>query len=203
MCVVTTERRSPGPYRLEDLAEYVRALPAELGIGSTHFVGLSMGGMIEQVAVAYPVLVDSLLLADALSACGKVRIAAAGGSHGMESLVEPTVARWFTEPFRNANPYTIDWMRGLIRADPAAGFIGCCRAPMRLDLNDKLAGVRVRAQIVVGRQDPTTPVAGAEVIKNAIPNARLEIIEDAAHISNVEQPDAFSAMLDVFLAEVT
>ena len=70
-------------------------------------------------------------------------------------------------------------MRGLIRATPAAS-IGCCRAPMRLDLNDELAGVGVRTQIVVGRQDPTTPVAGAEVMKNAIPNARLEIIEDVA-----------------------
>jgi 3-oxoadipate enol-lactonase len=200
-----------GPYRLEDLAEDVYGLFCELGIERTHFVGLSMGGMIgQQLALARPEVLKSLVLADTLSAyppqartMWEERIAAASGPRGMEPLVEPTVARWFTQPFRDANPGTIDWIRSLIRATPPAGFVGCCHALMTLNLTDKLSSIRLPTEVIVGRQDPTTPVSGAEVIRNAIPGAHLTVIEDAAHISNVEQPDAFNAALEGFFARVT
>jgi 3-oxoadipate enol-lactonase len=199
-----------GPYRLEDLGEDVCALLAELGIKRVHFVGLSMGGMVgQQVAVTHPELFQSLFLADTLSAYGpksramwEERIEAASGPEGMAPLVEPTTARWFTKPFYDANPETMDWIRGLIRATPAAGFVGCCHALMRLNLTEKLRGVTIPTQIVVGRQDPTTPVAGAQVIQAALPDSRLTIIENAAHLSNVEQPLAFNVALADFLDRV-
>lgn len=200
----------PGPYRLEDLAEDIHALMVEIGIRRTHFIGLSMGGMVgQQLALAHPEVLASLVLADTLSGyppqartMWEERIAAASGPGGMEPLVEPTVTRWFTPAFREANPGTIDWIRGLIRVTPPAGFIGCCHALRALNLTDKLPALRIPTEIIVGRQDPTTPVAGAEVIMNAIPGATLTVIENAAHISNVEQPGAFNAALDAFFTRV-
>ena len=117
----------------------------------------------------------------------------------MEPLVEPTINRWFTEPFRKANPAEMDWVRSMIRATSPQGFIGCCRALMALNLTDQLSNVLIPTLVLVGRQDPPTPVSGSEVITKALPNSRLVVIEDAAHISNVEQPEVFTEELMKFL----
>ncbi|MCO5077565.1 MAG: 3-oxoadipate enol-lactonase [Chelatococcus sp.] len=191
------------------LAEDIRNLLDTLGITHTHFVGLSMGGMIgQQLAIAYPEYIESLVLADTLSSYGdehrpmwQGRIDAASGVDGLEPLVEPTIRRWFTEPFRRANPVVMDWVRGMIRATQPQGFIGCCHALMALDLTDHLPLITAPTLVLVGRQDPTTPVAGAEVIAKAIPDARLAIIENAAHIANVEQPEVFTHHLLDFLLD--
>ncbi|MBS7698103.1 MULTISPECIES: 3-oxoadipate enol-lactonase [unclassified Chelatococcus] len=191
------------------LAEDIRGLLDALGIRRTHFVGLSMGGMIgQQLAIAHPEYIESLVLADTLSAYSDAhrpmwqgRIDAASGADGMEPLVEPTIQRWFTEAFRLANPAGMDWVRGMIRATQPNGFIGCCHALMALDLTDRLPMITAPTLVMVGRQDPTTPVAGAEIIAQAIPNARLMIIENAAHIANVEQPEVFTHHLLDFLSE--
>jgi 3-oxoadipate enol-lactonase len=197
----------PGPYTLRQLAEEVRGLLAEIGIRRTHFVGLSMGGMIgQQLALDYPQLVESLVLADTLSAYPPEaksmwwgRINAASGPHGMEPLVEPTMSRWFTGPFLQAGSESLDWVREMIRRTPSAGFIGCCRALMELNLTERLGGINVPTLIIVGRQDPTTPVSGAEVIQEAIAGSQLVVIENAAHLSNIEQPKAFDNALLSFL----
>jgi 3-oxoadipate enol-lactonase len=200
------------PPRIPDiatLAEDIRRLLDVLGIRRTHFVGLSMGGMIgQQLAIAHPEYIESLVLADTLSSYSdghrpmwQGRIDAASGVDGMEPLVEPTIQRWFTEPFRLANPAVMDWVRGMIRTTQTQGFIGCCHALMALDLTDQLPMITAPALVMVGRQDPTTPVAGAEVIAKAIPRARLVVIENAAHIANVEQPEVFTHHLLDFLLE--
>ena len=198
---------TPDAFGLRELAEDVRSLLSALDIPRTHFVGLSMGGMIgQQLAVDHPALLESLVLADTLSVYGpdkqamwQERIDAASGGHGMEPLVEPTINRWFTEPFREANPAEMDWVRSMIRATSPQGFIGCCRALMALNLTDQLPNVHIPTLVLVGRQDPTTPVSGSEVITKALPNSRLVVIEDAAHISNVEQPEVFTEELMKFL----
>src|SRR5712671_583929 len=100
-----------GAYSLDQMAEDLRALLDGLGIAQTHFVGLSMGGMIGQVfALKYPAMVQSLVLCDTAS-----RYPAAAASvwadrirtvetKGMEPLVAPTLERWFTAPFRARRP---------------------------------------------------------------------------------------------------
>lgn len=198
-----------GNATLKDLADDVRVLLAELGISRTHFVGLSMGGMIgQQLAVDHPQLLEGLVLADTLSAYGpeaqpmwQGRIDAASTPQGMEPLVEPTVTRWFTESFRVGQPGQIAWVRDMIRATTPAGFIGCSRALMALNLTARLPQVRIPTLVLVGRQDPTTPVSGAEVIAAALPDARLVVIENAAHLSNIEQPDVFTRLLMDFLVQ--
>lgn len=200
----------PGPYSIEAMADDAARLIEHAGFDDVHFVGLSMGGMIgQQLAVDHPDLLDSLVLANTLSAYGpqaapmwQGRIDAAGGPQGMAPIVEPTVARWFTEPFRAAgNAATLDWVRGMIRRTSVAGYVECCRALMRLDLTARLPAVRTPTLVLAGRQDPSTPVAGAEVIAAAVPGARLAVIENAAHISNIEQAGVFTGLLTDFLSE--
>ena len=199
-----------GPYTLEQLSADLAALLDALGIERTHLVGLSMGGMIGQLlALREPGRLVSLVLAETLAvyrpearAMWQERIDAASGPDGMEPLVEPTLTRWFTAPFKASRPKVMEEVAAMIGATPPRGFIGCCRALMELDLIGRLPEIRLPTLVVVGRQDPTTPVAGAEAIADAIPGARLVVIEDAAHISNLEQPETFNAALLSFLDEV-
>jgi pimeloyl-ACP methyl ester carboxylesterase len=53
--------------------------------------------------------------------------------------------------------------------------------------------------VIVGRDDPIRPVADAEFMHRGIRNSRIEIIEDAAHMTNMEQPEIFNRALERFL----
>ena len=105
------QRRQSGPYTLETLAEDARGLLHALGIPRVYFVGLSMGGMIGQLlGLEAPELLQSLVLCDTMSRVPpeakplwEERIHTAA-TQGMAPLVEPTVARWFTAPFRAQHP---------------------------------------------------------------------------------------------------
>jgi 3-oxoadipate enol-lactonase len=198
-----------GPYTLEMLADDVLGLLAALGIQRTHFVGLSMGGMIGQaVALTRPEVLLSLVLADTSSRMppetGPVwdaRIAAAQ-SQGMAALVEGTIERWFTAPFLARSPEVVDRVRMLIRTTAPQGFAGCSHAIRALDYAERLGEIRVPTLIIVGEQDMGTPVAASEFMRAAIPGSKLLVLPSAAHLSNVEQAERFNEALTGFLAEL-
>jgi len=195
-----------GAYTLELLADDLHALLAALGAQSTHFVGLSMGGMIGQTyALKYPGAFKSLALCDTTS---RYPAEAAGlwvdriktvETQGMEPLVVSTLARWFTEPFRKARPEVVERVANMIRNTPAAGYAGCCHAIPKINLTARLKEIRCASLVIVGREDAGTPVAMAEEIHRALPGSKLVVIPEAAHLSNLEQPDAFNQALDSFL----
>ena len=70
---------------------------------------------------------------------------------------------------------------------------------VRRDYSEDLPGIDLGTLIIVGREDPIRPVADAEFMHRMIPNSRLEIIEDAAHMTNMEQPEGFNEFLSKFL----
>ena len=92
-------------------------------------------------------------------------------------------------------------VREMIRTTPVAGYCGCCAAIRALDVTDRLAAIRLPTLLVVGEDDPGTPVAAHEVIRDRIEGSRLVVIKDALHFSNVEQADLFNDTLAAFLAE--
>jgi 3-oxoadipate enol-lactonase len=198
-----------GAYTLEQLADDALALLKALNIERTHWVGLSMGGMIGQtLALKAPHVFASLSLCDTSSRVpaeakpawqDRIRIAE---SEGMEPLVEPTLARWFTEPFRKSRNDVTDRVATMIRTTPPAGYAGCCHAISGLDLTDRLHAIKMPVIAIVGEDDPGTPVAAHKVIHERIAGSRLEIIPKAAHLANMEQPEAFNKALTGFLFSV-
>jgi len=198
-----------GAYTLEQLADDARALLRALGIQRTHWVGLSMGGMIGQVlALRASDVLLSLSLCDTSSRIpadakpqweDRIRTAEA---KGMEPLVEPTLARWFTAPFRERRKDVVDRVATMIRTTPVAGYVGCCHAISALNLTDRLSAIKLPTIVIVGEDDPGTPVAASRLIAENIKGARLEIISSAAHLSNIEQPEAFNRALSSFLEKV-
>ncbi|MFH1043551.1 MAG: alpha/beta fold hydrolase [Pseudomonadota bacterium] len=198
-----------GAYSFDLLAEDLHRLLQALGIQSTHFVGLSMGGMIGQTyALKHPGTFSSLALCDTTSRYPSD----AGGmwlerikiveTQGMEPMVLPTLARWFTEGFRKTHPDVVERVAAMIRSTPAPGYIGCSHAIPKINLTARLKEIRCPSVVIVGKDDPGTPVAMAEEIHRAMPGSNLVIIADAAHLSNLEQPEAFNQALGDFLARV-
>ncbi|MFN0041464.1 MAG: 3-oxoadipate enol-lactonase [Burkholderiales bacterium] len=197
-----------GAYSLDMLADDLLGLLDGLKIEKPHFVGLSMGGMIGQTfALQHPGRLRSLVLCDTSSRIppeagalweGRINTAM---EQSMEPLVEPTLKRWFTEPYIAANPAMMARVAKLIRSTPATGYAGCCHAIRRLDLTAKLGAITSPVQVVVGEQDAGTPVAMSKAICEAIPGSELVIIPSASHLSNLEQPETFSrAVLQFLLA---
>jgi 3-oxoadipate enol-lactonase len=119
--------------------------------------------------------------------------------HGMEAHVEPTLGRWFTPPFRGRRPEVVERVKALIRGTSPAGYIGCCHAIKALDLAERLHEIRRPTLVLVGEEDPGTPVTAARVIHERVPDSQLVILPAASHLSNLEQPEAFNQALLTFL----
>jgi 3-oxoadipate enol-lactonase len=196
-----------GAYTLEQLADDLHALLRHLAIDTTHFVGLSMGGMIGQTfALKYPGVFLSLTLADTTSrypadAAGvwKERIHTVE-TRGMQPLVQPTLERWFTEGFRKAHPEVVQRIAVLIAGTPAAGYAGCSHAIPKIDLTARLKEIDCPILVICGDKDPGTPPAMAREIHDNAPGSKLVLIPDAAHLSNLEKPAEFNRALEAFLS---
>ncbi len=195
-----------GAYTLDELVADVVALLDALGIPEVDFVGLSMGGMIGQgLAIDHPGRVNRLVLCDtsaqmpaAAQPIVQDRIDTAR-TLGMAALADSTLARWFTAPYLKRVGPGVEMIRTIFLTSPAQGYIGCTEAIRRLDYLERLGRITVPTLIMVGADDPGTPVAAAETIHTRIPGSRLVVIPSASHLSNVEQAEVFNRHLTEFL----
>ena len=195
-----------GAYTLEMLAEDAVALLDALGIDGVHFVGLSIGGMIGQgLALNHASRLKSLVLCDTSAVMPseaqpilQQRIEAAR-QNGMAEQVDGTLERWFTPEYLKANPPEVEMIRQQIRSTPLAGYIGCSEALRGLNYLERLPEITLSTLIIVGEEDPGTPVAAAEAIHERIAGSRLVILPSARHLSNIEQAEAFNRALLDFL----
>jgi 3-oxoadipate enol-lactonase len=197
-----------GPYTLQELADDALALADTLDIDRFHWVGLSMGGMIGQcLALNHPDRLMSLSLCDTAAAIGEEaqpvwdeRIAAAR-KDGLRALVEGTLERWFTPAYIRSNgPYLAE-IKAQFLATPIEGFVGCSEAIRRLDYLDRLAEIHLPTLILVGEDDPGTPVAASQMMHERITGSTMAVIPSAAHLSNIEQADIFNDHLTDFLKD--
>jgi 3-oxoadipate enol-lactonase len=194
-----------GPYSLDQLGADVVAMLAELGIARASHCGLSLGGMVALwIAANRPELVDRVALCcttayfgpDAGYAERARRVRAAG----TEAEVAASLARWFTPSFRERAKDTVAAAAGWLRDTPREGYAGCCEALHTMDLRAALSHVIAPTLILAGAEDAATPPANAEAMAAAIPRASLAIIRGAAHLANLEQPDAVTSAVLAHLA---
>jgi len=193
-----------GPLTIEDLAADAIALIEQLALGPVHFVGISLGGMLAQVVAAKrPDLLRSLTLSNTSSETDKPEVweprIQTALTAGMAPLVEPTLERWFTPPFRAAHPDRIETVRRMIVATPPKGYAAAARAIQAMRQTAILAKIVTPTLVIVGRDDASTPVAAAERIARAIRGAELRVVEQAAHITPIEQAEKFNQHLRQFL----
>ena len=196
-----------GPYSIEMLADDAAGLLDHLGIAKAHFCGLSKGGMVGQMmGVRHAERVLTLTLADTAAfmpapEVWEQRIAAVRKG-GMEAVVDTTVERWITRAGQERSPDEAEQVREMILATPVDGYIACSQAIMAMDMRPTNPKIAVPTLVICGEQDTGTTPEQAREIANAIPGATLELIPRAAHLSNIEQPVAFtSALLNHIMAK--
>jgi 3-oxoadipate enol-lactonase len=195
-----------GPYTLELLAGDAVALLDALDIKTVHFVGLSMGGMIGQCLaldsadrLKSQVLCDTAaLMPDEVQAIWQQRIDVAR-KNGMQPQAQETLQRWFTPDYLRRNPPEVEMIRRQILATPAAGYIGCSEAIRRLNYLNRLPEIKLPTLIIVGEEDPGTPVSASEAMHARIATSKLVVLPSARHLSNIEQAERFNDALLEFL----
>jgi 3-oxoadipate enol-lactonase len=191
---------------LELLANDVIGLLDALSVSQVHFVGLSIGGMIGQgLALNHPHRLRSLALCDTASIVlqeaqpiwqeriNKVL------SKGIGALLDETMERWFTPAFLKQGSLMVEIIRKQILATSVQGYIGCAEAIRNLNYLNRLSGIKIPTLIMVGEDDPGTPVSASQAIHERISNSKLVVLPSARHLSNVEQTEAFNAALLTFL----
>ncbi|MFM2129893.1 MAG: hypothetical protein RL477_1439 [Pseudomonadota bacterium] len=199
----------PGPCDMAALAADVVGIWDALGIEASHVVGLSLGGTTGlELAARYPGRVLSLAACDCrhtatddFRAAWEPRIALALDK-GMAALVAPTVERWFTAAFHRKNPPELARVREMIGATSVDGYVAGARALQGIDAIDRLSAIRCPVLALGGAFDPPAPPALMADMAARIKGARHEVIADAAHMSHLEQPVAFSRAIGEFLAAV-
>ena len=198
---------TPGPYTQEMLSDDAAGLLDALGIASAHFVGLSMGGMAgQQLAVRHPKKVLSLSLCDTASEMPPRQLweerLSTAREKGIPGLVDGTIKRWFTAPFIERAPDDIAKVRAFILSTGTEGYIGCASAVRDMAQTTMLLGIKTPTMILTGRQDPACTVAQSTVLHRMIEGSQMFILEDAAHLSNIEQPFIFNSTLRRFIDSV-
>lgn len=199
----------PGPYTLEQMADDLHELLSALGIAETHFVGLSMGGLIGMtMALRYPRAIQSLVLADTTASYGperkamwddRIRLAE---TKGIDAVLDRTMEAWFTAPFRAARPDVIARIRAMLAPTDPAGYVGAIQAIGYGDLREAIRAIRCPALILVGEEDRGTDLTMARTMHEAIAGSELTVIPKAAHCSCVEAPEAFNRAVAGFLDRV-
>lgn len=198
---------TPAPYSIALLAADLVGLMDALGIAKAHLVGLSMGGMICQfVGANHPDRVLSLSLCDTASempprTMWAERFATAR-AQGLEGLVDNTLKRWFVSTFTAAQAEKIAAVKTMILGTAVEGYIGCGSAVRDMAQTTMLLKIKAPTLVLVGRQDPACTVDQATVLHRVIDGSRLEIIENAAHLSNIEQPAEFNRLVRGFIDSV-
>jgi 3-oxoadipate enol-lactonase len=87
----------------------------------------------------------------------------------------------------------------MLLGTPPQGYVGCCHAVPKIDVTARLGAIRCPALVIVGEEDPATPVSMATTMHAGLPAAELAILRSASHLSNMEQPAAFNRALATFL----
>jgi 3-oxoadipate enol-lactonase len=116
-------------------------------------------------------------------------------AHGTAAIAPMIVGRWFTPTLAASRPEVIAEYESMLKGIDAEGYASCCAAIAGMDLLDDLASVGAPTLVIAGADDPATPPEHGQAIADRIRDARLEIVDGAAHFANVERPDEVNALL--------
>jgi pimeloyl-ACP methyl ester carboxylesterase len=196
-------------YTMELFARDLAALLDHLGQERVVVCGLSMGGYIAfEFQRLFPERVRALVLCDTRAGAdsdetrkGRERQAARVLDEGEAPVIESMLPRLISMSTRYGQPGVLELVRAMMKETPAITMARALRGmAVRMDSEPLLRTIEVPALVIVGAEDAITSRGQAEFLARGIRGARLETIENAGHLPNLEHPDTFNRLLHSFLA---
>ena len=193
-----------GNYSVHQLGEDVLALTDALGILKFAFCGLSLGGAIGQwLGVNAPDRIERLILANTAPKFGsreqwetRIRLVTEGG---MNAILDLAMQRFFSRATIERGDPHVQSVKSVFLATNPLGYLGCCAALRDFDGSALLPRISAPTLVIAGQRDVSTPWAGnGEILAQRISRAS-SVQLDAAHLSNLECPRAFSSAIAEFL----
>ncbi|HEX7767758.1 MAG TPA: alpha/beta fold hydrolase [Nitrospira sp.] len=216
--VITIDLRGHGEsdaplwrYTLDQAADDVRALLDHLSIARALFVGLSMGGYITFAFYRkYTDRVKGMVLADTKAQAdtpegkaGRFQMAQVAYKQGPSAIADLMIPTLLSPATIQKRPEIAHQVRTMIEGNQMSGIVGDLMAMAeRPDSVPLLQQIACPTQIIVGELDQATPPADAKLMAEQIPDARLAIIPNAAHLANLEQPEEFTKIVAAFAGEL-
>jgi len=193
-----------GDYTIEQLGRDVISAVDSTGSRYFAYCGLSLGGMIGQwLGANITSRITHLVLANTSPRVGAPELFEARRKmvfEGGMTAVENAVMERFFSPrvLASTNPQVATSRTALLAANPV-GYAGCCAAIRDMDQRPLLGRIGVATLVIGGSLDAATPWEGhGDLLTVSIPGARSVVLE-AAHLSNIELPSAFTKALFDFL----
>jgi pimeloyl-ACP methyl ester carboxylesterase len=199
-----------GPYVMDTLADDIATLLDALHIETCVLGGLSMGGYVAFAFYRkYSPRVRALILADtrpqadtAEGRAAREENARLAEREGSQALAERFLPKLLTAETLQEPTGTTARLRAMMEAATPTGMAGALRGmALRPDSTDLLSQIQCPTLLLVGEEDGLTPPADAQLMARSIPHTQLVTIPHAAHLANMEQPEAFNRALSAFLAE--
>lgn len=192
-----TSELSEPPCTVEGFAHDLLGLLDELAFDRVSICGTSLGGMVGiALALEAPDRVERLVLSCSSAYLGPpdawAERARTVRADGIEAIADAVVARWFTTELQRAQPETVARFRATLVRTAPEGYARACEALAAWDARGRISAVSVPTLVVAGADDPATPVEHAKLLASRIPDARLLVLERAAHLANVEQAERFT-----------
>jgi 3-oxoadipate enol-lactonase len=166
--------------------------------------GISYGGVIAQTfALRHPSSTRSVAVLGSLPKGSPILLdrAATAEAYGMESLVSPTLTRWFSADAIASNPWQVRYGRTCIRRAKVENWAAAWRHMASFDVVDRLAEIKVPVLAVAGAKDVSTPPPLLKLIAERTRGKYVELPE-GTHMMNLEQAEEVVEVLTDFRHEV-
>jgi 3-oxoadipate enol-lactonase len=196
-----------GAYSFDDLVADAIAVLDHFGVDRATYLGLSLGGMTGLgVALGHPNRITRLICAAARADNPEPFVkgwddrVAAIRAGGMAAIWPGTAERWFTQGWREAHPDALAKVEAMFLHTDAEGYAGCAEALKGLDYLRSLGRISVPTLFIAGEADMGAPHEAMRAMAAATPGSSFVLVEGAAHIVNMEKPEAFNRAVADFLA---
>jgi len=206
------EQQAEACRTMADMARHAASLMDAHSIDQAVICGLSMGGYVAfEFIKLFPDRVRALVLAGTRAPAdnepekqGRLTQVDEMLAHGMKPIAEASVPKLLSQQTLAEKPEVVARLREMIlNADPNIAAAAQRGMAARRDYTGDLGTIDAPTLVIVGRDDPIRPVADAEFMCERIRDSRLEVIENAAHMTNMEQPETFNRLIDHFLKSLS
>ena len=193
-------------FDLNDLVEDIEKLRSYLNIDKAHLVGHSLGGMISPSYArkySHRVISISLLSTAAFRSVSDknklLYIIKKIENEGLDSVIPTLINRWFTDDFINNNQKIINTRIKQLKETPLKIFLNVFQLYALTEIGSWLSEINNPSLVITGEFDIGCNPKLNNYIAEALPNSKLEILDNLKHAIILESPELIGTKIKKFL----